>query len=544
VTSRRPTLRWALTQGDGARLELCRDRVLNASCHIIDFTGTQGAPPSDLAPGVWFWRVTTRVGAVMSSSRGPIWEFTVGARSAPVDTSWGTIPDFNGDGRPDLAKGATLSHPNGTVLVYHGPPAAGFDTSPATTSLAAPDGPGSQFGTSVASAGDVNGDGFADLIVGATGTFNVTGRTNTGCAYLYLGGVSGLPTSPAVRLTGPDGLNGNFGFAVTSAGDVNGDGYADVAVSAIRANFSAGRVYIYLGSATGLAPDPSATLNGPSNGTFFGHALAGAGDVNGDGYGDLLVGSSNFNDLGRAYLYAGSAGGLATTPATTLTAPVHPSQFGSVLASAGDVNGDGYADVVVAAPAENSNTGGAYVYRGGATGLAATPSASLLAIDGPGGFFGQAVAGAGDVNGDGFGDVAVGVPEVTPDGIQRGRVHVFFGSVTGPDASPSASLSDVNARGFGGTLGSGRDVDGDGFADLLIGEPGQWVYVFRGGASGPGPNRWTVVWSPIFAGSSLASADDVHGGPAVRRASRAWGLPPDDRRRWGRRPERAATTHA
>src|SRR6185369_7986153 len=127
----------------------------------------------------------------------------------------------------------------------------------------------------------------ADLAVGA---WNLS--TGTGRAYVYVGSASGLTTSPATTLIGPDGVNGWFGKSVASAGDVNGDGYADLVIGAQRVSSFTGRAYVYLGSATGLAASPATTLTGPDGTSgYFGFSVAGAGDVNGDGYGDLAVGA-------------------------------------------------------------------------------------------------------------------------------------------------------------------------------------------------------------------------------------------------------------
>jgi hypothetical protein len=154
---------------------------------------------------------------------------------------------------------------------------------------------------------------------------------------------------------------------------------------------------VYLGSATGLATAPATSLTGLDGVNANFGAVAGVGDVDGDGYADAMIGARAANGTGRAYVYLGSATGLATTPATSLTGPVANGNFGAV-AFAGDVDADGYADAIVGAGGTlgaGAAAGHAYVYLGSATGLAATPAAILSSSDALDGYFGQAVASAG-----------------------------------------------------------------------------------------------------------------------------------------------------
>jgi hypothetical protein len=154
VTSRRPMLRWALADGtDGAHVTICRDRACASVVAAFDAVGTSAAPAADLPPGVMFWRLQGRITGGVGTAVSPTWEFTVGARTAPVNTSWGATLDVNGDGYADLAVGAPGA---GQVEIYHGGANDRF-TSSATT-LRAPDAPSGRFGNAVASAGDVNGD--------------------------------------------------------------------------------------------------------------------------------------------------------------------------------------------------------------------------------------------------------------------------------------------------------------------------------------------------------------------------------------------------
>jgi hypothetical protein len=503
VTSQQPTFRWQLAPGtQGAAVEICRDRAFTRQCQTLDAPGDHVAPPSALSPGLWFWRLRGRAGGTVGLRTGPIWQFTVGVRSAAVDTSWGSILDINGDGYPDLVVGAQRAgSAAGAAYVYLGS-ATGLQRTPALT-LTSPDRDEGFFGFSVANAGDVNGDGYADVLVGASGVMNGTGR-----AYLYLGSATGLASTPAISLTGPDGEGGWFGASLANAGDVNSDGYADVVVGAAGVMSSTGRAYLYLGSATGLEGTPARTLTGPDGAEgAFGYSVASAGDVNGDGYTDVVVGAQGWMDgTGRVYLYFGSASGLASTHSRTLTGPdgVNGS-FGASVASAGDVNGDGYADVLIGAVGAMLHIGRVHLFLGSATGLASTPAVSLTGPDGIGGEFGMATANAGDVNRDGYADVVVGAYRWNGS---TGRAYLYLGSATGLVSTPSTTFPAPDGSGgsFGWSVAGLGDLNGDGHADLAIaahsasGGSGR-VHLFPGSATGP-------VSAPAF---SLSAPDGSSG---------------------------------
>ena len=233
-------------------------------------------------------------------------------------------------------------------------------------------------------------------------------------------------------------MHGRFGCSLSSAGDVNGDGYDDVIVGDDRDQFDIGRAYVYLGSPSGLIATPSITLTGEAAADSFGRAVSYAGDVNGDGYGDVIVGASNYNyGQGKIYVYLGSPSGISATPSITLTGEQSYDYFGAPIASAGDVNGDGYGDVIVGAPFHSNgigiSTGRVYVYLGSPTGLSATPGINLTAEVG-GYLFGASLSSA-DINGDGYGDVIVGAPN-------SGTVSVYFGSPSGLSTSPAVTLAE------------------------------------------------------------------------------------------------------
>lgn len=204
----------------------------------------------------------------------------------------------------------------------------------------------------MSSGDDVNGDGYADVVVGASGASVSAANDFAGKAYIYLGSAAGLATSPAVTLLGFE-TRDSFGRWVSNAGDVNGDGYGDVVIGADgesgAINFS-GRAYVYLGSATGLAASPAVTLTGPDGpGGCFGRCVAAAGDVNGDGFADIVVGADAggvteasdggvVSTAGWAHLYFGNAVGVASTPASNWTGPSDGSTFGRIVASIGPIS--------------------------------------------------------------------------------------------------------------------------------------------------------------------------------------------------------------
>jgi hypothetical protein len=216
---------------------------------------------------------------------------------------------------------------------------------------------GDKFGYSVGTAGDVNDDGYADLVVGAYGYGSSTGKV-----YVYYGGPSGLSTSADWTATGDAG--DWFGYSVGTAGDVNGDSKADLVVGAYGRSSFRGKAYVYHGSGSGLSLSSDWTATGEGMNNYFGRSVGTAGDVNSDGYADLVVGADGHSDKGKAYVYLGSGSGLSSPADWTAAGETAGDHFGYSVGTAGDVNGDGKADLVVGAYGYDGSTGKAYVYHG------------------------------------------------------------------------------------------------------------------------------------------------------------------------------------
>ena len=400
---------------------------------------------------------------------------------------------------------------------------------------------GIELGKSVAGAGDVNGDGFSDTIVGAPGFDN--GQTDEGRALLFLGTANGLATTPAWTAE-PNLINEHFGWSVAGAGDVNGDGYSDVIIGTNDTDDgNQERAFVYHGSPSGLAATPAWTGTIAQLNAGFGSVVAGAGDVNGDGFADVLVGAPRFDngqaDEGRSFVYLGSGSGLATNPIWTAESNQASSQFAAALSSAGDVNKDGFSDVLVGAPAftnGHAGEGRAFLYLGGGAGPAAAPVWNSES-DQINAAFGCAVTTAGDVNGDGFSDFAVGAKNYTANVAGSGRIYVLLGTATGVPSNPPTILNGNSLNGhLGQALGAAGDVNEDGYSDLIAGADVFFVDGFAGQGEGGGDNCGAVVYHGSASGVVIVPRWGV-GDRSLRFA--LWGR---GRRRGGRRRRRLRAT--
>jgi hypothetical protein len=283
-----------------------------------------------------------------------------------------------------------------------------------------------EFGTSVAGAGDVNGDGYPDVLVSAPGEDLTCCYSYQGAVYLYLGSPTGLSTSPA-RSYGP-GAQGftYFGAYLTALGDVNRDGFADFAAGSktySNGQSGEGAVFIYYGAATPPTA-PSLVIEGNASSVGLGW-VGRAGDVNGDSYPDVIVRGGT-----RVQIHYGSASGLSVAPSWTADPSAIESQNFNPVAGAGDVNNDGYDDILVSDFVSATSRGRVHLYLGSGSEPTATPAMTLVSPL-PAGGYGNGIAGVGDVDGDGYEDVVIGANAWSNGQNGEGRAFLHRGGPAG-----------------------------------------------------------------------------------------------------------------
>ena len=477
VTSKRPSLELQLVEGATARIELSRSPRFGAGTRTLEASGSRTRPPMALEQGAWFWRARSVQGGRVSCEVTPVWELWVPRRDSPVDTSWGSVMDVNLDGYADALIGLGNSLLRGTVYMWlflGGPD--GLSDEPVMEWRSESECMGSACHgaqlTPGASLGDLNGDGYPELAIFSQRSWTTRVVHVHGCAEDVI-----VETEPAASC---------YSVGARAAGDVNHDGYGDVLGCSGRDR----AWHIRYGSPAGpgeAVPIPQAYSGGQP-------LVWGIGDANGDGYADLATGLE-VESLDRRrrqlrILLGGSDGFtqiLEENSDWVLYLEYFPNRH-----AVGDFNGDGYADFLVTGSGYSVTKVHRYVYYGGPAG----PSLATRTVE-----YNDAckpawvVHGAGDMNGDGYDDVhvpwrSIDVVHGSADGLARADRSVAYS----PEVLPVPFKT-------GALLG---DVDGDGYDDIVMGvrcTVGDRVMarVYRGGPEGYTEARTQLIhWPESF----------------------------------------------
>jgi hypothetical protein len=470
--SRRPVLRW--TGPNAVVVEICADHACQQPSAAFVASGHQARPPQSLSSGVVFWRLIT-LGPRLSIQVSPTWELFVPPGGSNNVATRGVRYDANADGFADAAVRAQNGDAATDVLhVFAGGTDGINPARDVTFTLVAP-----PFGVGFSAAADTNGDGYGDFAV-------ADGRG----VVVYAGSAAGPLAAPLVVIPVPAGANAlSFGVQVSGLGDVDGDGYGD-----LLAADGSSTAWVFRGGVTGPSPTPAWVATAAAGRNF---RFMTAGDLNGDGYGDIVLMDFGPDGTPQGFrFFRGGAGGLEPpTGGTFVQRPSLP--FGT----AGDADGDGTMDLVTA---EDTTLN---LFPGG-TGFPSAPIETITVPAHPGPLQ------MGDFDGNGAFDLAATTS--TPSSsffFTDDRVDIYLGGPTGLAPSPSQTLIETDflpddQLNFGLRLGN-ADFDGDGREDLLVGSPPPFptpffdtsasvVFVFPGAAAGVGTTPTRLDGTPGF----------------------------------------------